>query len=158
MRFLAIPTDQVRALQAGGRDAFGQIPERRISDGAGVPCRHCLKIVAEGRPYLIVSHRPFSGVHPYAEQGPIFLCGDPCADGSVSEALPPFLVSEHYIVRGYGEDERIAYGTGRVTPRPEIMAYCEGLLLRDDISFVHIRSATNNCFHVRVERSGGVQV
>jgi hypothetical protein len=153
MRFLAIPTDQVRALQSGGPDAFGQTPERRVSDGTGVPCRHCLQIVPEGQPYLILSHRPFAGRHAYAEQGPIFLCADPCADGSTTDTLPPFLVSDQYIVRGYSAEERIVYGTGRVTPRPEILAQCAALLARDDIAFVHIRSATNNCFHVRVERS-----
>lgn len=158
MRFLAIPTDKVRALQNGGPDAFGQVPEQRISDGVGVPCRHCLSIVPQGRPYLILSYRPFEGQHPYAEQGPIFLCADHCEDGSTSDALPPFLLSDHYIVRGYGEEERIVYGTGRVTPRSEIMTGCAELLALRDIAFVHIRSATNNCFHVRVERSGTDQV
>ena len=157
MRFLAISTDQARALQAGGRDAFGQMPERHISDGVGVPCRHCLQIVAAGRPYLILSHRPFAGKHPYAEQGPIFLCAEPCANGSTIDELPPFLLSDHYLVRGYGPDERIVYGTGHVVPRPEIMAHCAELLARDDIDFVHIRSAANNCYHVRVERSDADQ-
>lgn len=153
MRFLAIPTDQVRALQGGGPDDFGQTPERRVSDGTGVPCRHCLQIVPEGRPYLILSHRPFAGRQAYTEQGPIFLCADACADGSTRDELPPFLLSDHYIVRGYSADERIVYGTGRVTPRPEILAQCAALLARDDIAFLHIRSATNNCYHVRVEQS-----
>ena len=42
MRYVAIPTPVVRALQAGGRDANGQLPERKIAEGAGNPCRHCL--------------------------------------------------------------------------------------------------------------------
>ena len=55
IRFESLPTDAVRALQAGGPDAYGNAPERRISNGNGVPCRHCLKYVAEGEPYLIVA-------------------------------------------------------------------------------------------------------
>ena len=31
MRYVAIPTDLVRALQAGGPDANGQVPERKLS-------------------------------------------------------------------------------------------------------------------------------
>ncbi|WP_135451183.1 DUF1203 domain-containing protein [Tabrizicola caldifontis] len=158
MQFIAIPTDQVRALQTGGRDAFMQLPERRVSDGVGVPCRHCLKIVPAGQSYLILSHRPFAGQHPYAEQGPIFLCAEPCANGSITDELPAFLLSDNYIVRGYGPDERIVYGTGRVTPRPQLMAYCAEILARDEIAFAHIRSATNNCYLVRVERANSSQL
>lgn len=153
MHFLAIPTDQVCALQNGAPDAYGDIPERKISDGDGVPCRHCLRMVPKGATYLILSHRPFAGQHPYAEQGPIFLCSDPCESGSGTADLPPFLVSDQYIVRGYGVDERIVYGTGRVTPRAQILPYCAELLAQEGIAFAHIRSATNNCYHVRVERS-----
>ena len=41
-KITALPTDEVRALQAGGPDAYGTAPERVISTGAGNPCRHCL--------------------------------------------------------------------------------------------------------------------
>ena len=43
LRYVALPTDKVRALQRGGPDAYGMVPEKRISDGDGVPCRHCLQ-------------------------------------------------------------------------------------------------------------------
>ena len=41
IRYVALPTDEVRALQAGAPDAYGMTPERRTSDGDGVPalCR-----------------------------------------------------------------------------------------------------------------------
>ncbi len=48
IHYVALPTDRVRALQAGGPDAYGMTPERRISDGDGVPCRHCLQNVRAG--------------------------------------------------------------------------------------------------------------
>ena len=153
IRFDAIPTERVRALQSGGLDANGQVPERRISDGDGVPCRHCLKLVPKGEFYLVLAYRPFATIQPYAEVGPIFLCANECVSGAVESRLPDFLVSESYILRGYDTDERIVYGTGRVTPTGEIIPYCKALLRRPEIAFVHIRSASNNCFHVRVERS-----
>ena len=59
IRFVAMPTEEVAALQPGGPDAHGQAPERQISDGDGVPCRHCLTRVAKGEPYLILAYRPF---------------------------------------------------------------------------------------------------
>lgn len=152
VRFQAMPTDHARALQRGGLDANGQAPLRRISDGKGVPCRHCLGMVPPGEPYLVLAYRPFETIQSYAEVGPIFLCARECAPGSVEDVLPEFLASATYIVRGYDQDERIVYGTGQVTPTREIIAYSDQLLARPDIAFVHIRSAANNCYHVRAER------
>ena len=77
VHFLGLETGLVRSLQAGGPDANGQTPERHISLGRGVPCRHCLRPVAAGEPFLLLSHRPFPSPQPYAEQGPIFLHADP---------------------------------------------------------------------------------
>ena len=55
IRSISIPTDEVRALQRGGLDANGELPEHRISDGDGVPCRHCLRMVPSGEPYLVLA-------------------------------------------------------------------------------------------------------
>src|SRR5690349_14713046 len=73
VRFVAMPTEVARAFQQGAPDANGQPPERHLSDGDGVPCRHCLTTVAAGDPYLLLAYRPFSTLQPYAECGPIFL-------------------------------------------------------------------------------------
>lgn len=138
--------------RAGGRDAYGLLPERRVVQGGGVPCRHSLRRLPEGTPYLIVAHRPFAGLNPYTETGPIFLAADPLPGAVPSAQLPEFLTAPTHIVRGYSADERIVSGTGAVTPTAEIPAACARLLGRDDVAFVHIRSASNNCFLVRVER------
>ena len=37
IRFQALPTEDVRRLQRGEPDAYGFTPERKISDGDGVP-------------------------------------------------------------------------------------------------------------------------
>lgn len=151
--FTPLPTALVRALQAGGADAYGLPPERRVSDGGGVPCRHCLEQVAEGDGYLVLAARPFPALQPYAETGPIFLHADPCPAGG-GATLPAMLGSSAYILRGYGADDRIVYGTGRVVPTREIPAAAEALLERGDVAYVHVRSASNNCYQVRVDRAG----
>jgi len=149
--FKPISTETVRALQAGAPDNYGNAPERKISDGNGVPCRHCLKQIATGDAYLVVAHRPFKSLQPYAETGPIFLHAEPCSAGDSREQIPEMLDSAQYIVRGYDKDERIVYGTGTVTPTAEIPAYAQSLLADARIEFVHVRSASNNCFQCRVE-------
>ena len=90
MRYVAIPTPVVRALQAGGLDANGQLPERKVAEGGGNPCRHCLKLIPEGAGMLVLAHRPFPAPQPYAEVGPIFLCADDCPAWQ-GDGLPPIL-------------------------------------------------------------------
>ncbi len=154
IRFLALPTDTVRALQAGGPDAYGNAPERRVSDGDGVPCRHCLSEVATGEVYLILAHRPFMTLQPYAETGPIFLHAGPCARHPGSSATPAmFLGWEQLLVKGYAVDERSVYGTGQVVPTGAVAAVAAELLARPEIAFVDLRSARNNCFQARVIRA-----
>lgn len=151
MRFVAIPTEVARAYQAGGPDANGQRPEHRVSDGGGNPCRHCLRMIPEGAGMLVLAHRPFPAPQPYAEVGPIFLCADPCQAGG-DEALPAVLAAPDYIVRGYGADDRIVYGTGGVVATDRIAARAEELLADPRVEYVHVRSARNNCFQCRIDR------
>ena len=150
-RFVPIPTEIVRAYQADGVDSYGLFPERRVSEGGGNPCRHCLRMIPEGAAMLVLAHRPFASLQPYAETGPIFLCADPCEAGGGAQ-MPEILASSDYIVRGYGADERIVYGTGGVVETGRIPARAAELLARADVEFVHVRSARNNCFQLRVER------
>ena len=151
MRFNPIPTEIVRAYQSGGPDANGQTAERKRSDGSGNPCRHCLQMIPEGAEMLVLAHRPFPAPQPYAELGPIFLCADACEAGG-GEALPEILASPDYIVRGYGADDRIVYGTGAVVPTARIVDEATARLADSRVAFVHVRSARNNCFQVRIDR------
>ncbi|WP_171131843.1 MULTISPECIES: DUF1203 domain-containing protein [unclassified Ruegeria] len=151
-KITALPTQDVRRLQAGGPDAYGAVPERAISDGAGNPCRHCLRQIPEGRDMLILAHRPFLETHPYAETGPIFLCADPC-DQFRDDDMPEILTSSpDYLIKGYGTNDRIIYGTGAVTPTDQISAKIDEIFARPDVAYIHIRSARNNCYQARVDR------
>jgi hypothetical protein len=151
-----LDTALVRALRAGAPDANGMRAERHVAQGTGNPCRHCLDMVAEGRGLLILAHRPFPALQPYAEVGPIFLCADDCAawrPGS-DDALPPILRSSpDYLLKGYTRDHRIAYGTGRIVARDGIADYAARVLADPAIAFVDVRSARNNCFQLRIRRA-----
>ncbi len=151
--FTALPSDEVRALRAGAPDAYGRPPEITVSNGPGNPCRHCLRFVPEGRPMLILAHRPFPAPEPYAETGPIFLCGDDCARHAggrpaILDGTPDVLV------KGYGADDRIVYGTGRIVPTVEIGAQAEAVLQDPVLAYLHVRSARNNCYQFRIDRAG----
>lgn len=150
--FTAMPTTDAHHLWAGGSDAYGHIPEVQVSTGAGYPCRHCLRNIDEGEELLVLAYRPFPELQPYAETGPIFLHKTPCRRYAAEEILPPILSSPDYILRGYGSDNRIVYGSGAVTPTDHITARAEELLSRPDIAYVHVRSARNNCFQCRIDK------
>lgn len=151
LMFEAIPTAVATALRSGGEDAYGQVAERgAISDGKGVPCRHCLHDTPAGQGYLIAAHRPFPVPQPYAETGPIFLCADDCARW-VGAGVPPVLrTSPDYLLKGYSAENRIVYGTGRIVAAGDIESYAAGLLVRPEIAYVDVRSARNNCFQCRI--------
>ena len=150
--FHPLPASIADHYRAGGADAYGLLPERRVVTGGGVPCRATLRPLPEGAPYLIVAHRPFEGLNPYTETGPIFLSAEPGAMAEPTTELPPFLTSPAYILRGYSADERILYGTGSVVATDRLIEAAAALLERPEVAFLHIRSASNNCFHCRVER------
>ena len=152
--FSSMPTDQAEAYWSGAADAYGHPPEVHVSAGDGVPCRHCLQNVAEGEPYLILAYRPFPQPQPYAETGPIFLHAEPCERYPETDRIPPMILSrEPRLLKGYSENDRIVYGTGEIVTSADLAAAAAKILARDDISYVHVRSALNNCFSCRVDRA-----
>ncbi|MGI9368895.1 MAG: DUF1203 domain-containing protein [Ruegeria sp.] len=153
-KITALPTQEVRAYQAGKADAYGNTPERSISDGDGNPCRHCLQNIPEGAEMLILAHRPFAETQPYAETGPIFLCADQCERHEGGAELPPVLTSSpDYLIKGYGSDDRIVYGTGAITPTDQMGEAFKNIFDRPDIAYIHVRSARNNCYQARIDRA-----
>lgn len=158
LKFAGMTTQEAEQLWNGGRDAHGNLPERAISDGQGNPCRHCLQMIDEGEEFLVLSYRPFNDAQPYAEQGPIFLHAKPCqayhSKSNSDRALPPVLEdSPRYLLRGYDENERIVYGSGAITDTNQICETADRLLAQEKITFVHVRSATNNCWQARIDPS-----
>ena len=152
MRFLPYDPAFTASVRAGGPDAHGQPAERAVSDGGGNPCRACLRDIAAGAPMLVLAARPFPAPQPYAETGPIFLHAEPCVPWEGS-GVPPVLASApDYLVKGYGADHRIVYGTGAVIPVAALAAEVSDRLARDDVAFVDVRSARNNCFQARAVR------
>ena len=154
IRFVALDTTITRQLQHGGRDANGQVPQRAVSDGGAIPCRHCLKPVEKGREYLILAHCPFPAAQPYAETGPIFLHADECdrAPDSAKPA-PMFSHGRGYILRGYRDTGWINYSAAEVVTPDRIEETAIGLLARDDVAYVHMRSSHMNCYQCRIERA-----
>ena len=154
LRYKPMPSGLAARYRRREPDAYGLTPELHVSDGQGMPCRHCLANIAKGDGYLILAYRPFPELQPYAETGPIFLHAEQCEAYAGGEAVPPILTtSKDYLLRGYSADDRIVYGTGAVTPVDGIDARAADLLERPEVAYIHVRSARNNCYQCRIERA-----
>jgi hypothetical protein len=154
--FHAMPTEDAENLWSVGTDAYGYLPETMISDGPGHPCRHCLANIDAGDELYVFAYRPFPALQPYAETGPVFMHKTPCRRYFAVEIQPPVLdTSSDFILRGYGANNRIVYGTGNVTLKQDIPDYAARLFERDDVSYIHVRSARNNCYQCRIDRRVG---
>ncbi len=70
--FAPLPTEDVTRIRTTMRDAYDQPIEIHTAGGSATPCRHCLRLIPQGQPYLILAHRPFQTRNPYAETGPSF--------------------------------------------------------------------------------------
>lgn len=152
--FTALPTAVVAPLRAGAPDAYGQPPERHVSDGSGNPCGHCLRDIEAGAGMLVLAFCPFPKPQPYAETGPIFLCAADCDRHQDSARLPAMLAGRpRMLVKGYGSDDRIVYGTGAVIAGDAIEVACRGMFDDARVGYIHLRSAANNCYQARVDRA-----
>ena len=152
IRFKPLSTSKAQSWREGAPDDYDLPPELRHAAEDGYPCRHCLRFINKGERYLTLAYRPFPSLQPYAETGPILLHAEACPAYRCEGRLPPFLSSPDYILRGYGEDHRIVYGSGAVTPTDQIIERAERLLEQAEIAYLHVRSARNNCFHCEIER------
>jgi hypothetical protein len=147
-----IETGYVDAIRHGGRDANGQAALSVTAQGAANPCRHCLGLIAEGEQKLVLAHRPFNELQPYAEVGPIFLHAQAC-ERYDSDRLPAwFVYLQPAIIRGYGYDDWILYETGSVVDGGDLTRVCEEILGITSVAYVHIRSKYS-CFQCRVDRA-----
>ncbi len=154
LKFIAMDSTKVQQLRNGGLDANGQAPEQTISDGDGNPCRHCQRDIKAGKPMLVLSHRPFTKLQPYAESGPIFLCADDCEPFDAATGLPETVITRpDFILRGYDAAERIIGGTGKVIATSSIEQYAKDLMKDKNVEAVHLRSSSNNRYFGAIKRA-----
>ncbi len=150
LQFHPLDSDFVAAIRAGGPDACGNPAEYAESDGAGSPCRHCLRPIPTGAGMLILAARPFPSLQTCAETGPIFLCAEDCVLWQGNEVPEIAIKAADCLLKGYNGEHRIVYGSGKVVPAGEVSAFAAELLRDPRIACVDLRSARNNCFQTRI--------
>jgi hypothetical protein len=72
---------------------------------------------------------------------------------SLPPGIPPIFKrqGEERLVKGYSADDRIVYGLGKIVPVAEVPSRAGEVLADARVAYVHVRSATNNCFTCRID-------
>ena len=64
-----------------------------------------------------------------------------------------FEARQNILVRGYTAENRIKYSTGKVIEISAVERVVGQIFEDQDVAYVHMRSASNNCYQCRIERS-----
>ncbi|MDO9710466.1 DUF1203 domain-containing protein [Paracraurococcus lichenis] len=152
-RCLPIPSGTAARWRATGHDDRGGALHRRVVDGPGFPCRHCLQLGEPGEAMLLGS---YDLPHPqgvYWTPSPIFLHARDCARfAAVDEIAPIVLANGMVSVRSYDAAELCLYDLGAVSEGREVAPVLERALADPRTRFVNIHTARPGCLLTAVER------
>ena len=56
-----------------------------------------------------------------------------------------------HLIKGYGADDRIVYGTGQMVTPDALEAGAVLILARSDVAYMHVRSVVNNRYACRID-------
>lgn len=152
-RCLPIATATAARWRATGRDDRGQALHRRVADGPGFPCRHCLRLGTPGETMLLGS---YDLPHPrgvYWTPSPIFLHARDCPRFEAADAIAPIVLANGLVsVRSYDAAELCLYDLGEVREGREVAAPLLRALADPRTRFVNIHTARPGCLLTAVER------
>lgn len=145
----ALPPDIANAIRSGA--AAGHIPAvRSVADGAGYPCRQCLRDVEPGDDVLLVSYQPFRGESPYAAPSPVFIHAADCGPHPDEREVPDQLRTRLLSVRAYDTNHRMRGAD--VVEGKELEPMIDRLFADPEVRYLHVHYARPGCFACRVDR------
>ena len=152
-RCLPIPSETAARWRAAGRDDRGGVLHRRVVDGPGFPCRHCLQLGAPGEAMLLGS---YSLPHPrgvYWTPSPIFLHAHDCPRYEAEDAIAPIVAANGIVsVRSYDAAEMCLYELGQVCEGREVAGPLLRALAETRVRAINIHTARPGCLPTAVER------
>ena len=152
-RCVAIPTDTAARWRATGQDDRGQPLHRRVVDGPGFPCRHCLELGEPGEAMLLGA---YDLPHPqgvYWTPSPIFIHARDCVRFDAVDRIAPTVLANGIVsVRSYDADEMCLYDLGAISEGPEVAPLLERALADPRTRYINIHTARPGCLLTAVER------
>ncbi len=151
-RCVAMDTASAARFRATGRDDRGGEVIRRVADGPGFPCRHCLRLAAPGEAMLLASWDLPRPLGPYWAPSPVFLHADGCPRAEIAHALPETVTHNAIVsLRHYDADGMCLCDLGAVVPGEAAEAELRERIADPRIAFVNIHTARPGCWLALVE-------
>jgi hypothetical protein len=152
-RCVAIPTETATRWRATGRDDRGAELHRRVVDGPGFPCRHCLQLGEAGEVMLLGSYELPHPQGVYWTPSPIFLHERDCARFEVADEIAPIVLTNGIVsVRAYDAEEMCLYDLGAISAGAEVAPLLDRALADPRTRFVNIHTARPGCLLTAVEK------
>jgi hypothetical protein len=152
-RCVAIPTATATRFRTSGRDDRGQPLHRRVVDGPGFPCRHCLQLGEPGEVMLLGS---YDLPHPqgvYWTPSPIFLHERACARFETPNEIAPIVLANGIVsVRSYDAEEMCLYDLGGIAEGAQTAPLLARALADPRTRFINIHTARPGCLLTAVEK------
>ena len=127
-------------------------PDGSKVNGAGSPCRHCLRDGRDGEEMLLGSYQMPRPKGIYWTSSPIFVHSGSCERFSATNEIAPILRNRLVSIRAYDEDDQCIYdlghaGDGNAMDNPLMRALDDRRTV-----FVNIHTAKPGCMLCVVER------
>lgn len=155
-RCLPIPTETAARWRTTHRDDRANPVIRRIVDGPGFPCRHCLRLGEPGEEMLLGSYdlpRP-QGV--YWTPSPIFLHAQDCPRFTAEDVIAPIVLANGIVsVRSYDADQMCLYDLGAISEGPDVAPILARAVADPRTRFINIHTARPGCLLTAVEKLPG---
>jgi hypothetical protein len=146
-RCVAMPTDDARRFRATGRDDRGNAFHRRMVDGPGFPCRHCLQLGRPGETMLLGSWDLPRPQGAYWTPSPVFLHERDCPRFEAEDEIAPTVLANGIVsVRSYDAAQMCLYDLGQVCAGDEVAAPLMRALADARTRFVNIHTARPGCW------------
>ena len=154
-KVVPFPREVAHAARSDRIDPWGEAVTYLPGVDRPAPCRHCMRQTRPGTDLILLRYSPFSARSrsPYAERGPIFLCGEDCAAHSPSDRLPEIVTSRQVNIRAYDARDYMLYAHSQLADGREAEGVAAKLLEEPGVRQVHIRTALHGCFLCAVERA-----
>lgn len=152
---IPFPADVVRAARSQRVDPWGGAARFLPAADRSAPCRHCMSGTRPGGDLLLLKYSPFAAdsPSPYAERGPIFLCGHDCAPYATPSRLPEIVTTRQVNIRAYDAADLMLYAHSHIADGQDAGDVVARLLEHAGVRRVHIRTALHGCFLCEVQRA-----
>ena len=156
LEYKAIDPERLDAMRRQGADEFGN-PWKLRAAGGGEPLRCCLRQAEPGEDITLIGYSPWPlpWTTPWSEAGPVFVCYRRCPGYQAPGEYPVGLAGKYSLLNPFDRDGNRAYEhITFVPPGEDHAAAVARVMAQPEVAYLHVRSATAQCFTFEVRPAG----